>query len=399
MDIKTMRALALIALGSAFTVAPAQEWDVAQRIPEGVQPRVVYAEVGADGIGRVVSAPGVNMQAAPQLPLYSVMKSSGYFSTAGPSRQDGIGFPAPAYVTEMAIWYFDNSGAGPSDTVDVDFTFFDGTAPGGIGSNDDRAEIIEGGCRGVAGLAIGFVTVTGLPQDSTYSWIVQITLGASSFIAPGHVWVEHRYYNQTFGAGGTTGPILAAGDVVGVPLGVHSVFQFSNYPYQSSGSDSQNRWYNPGTGGCAWFNPYPLANVAYEFRGRYALVCELGGEYGSIGPVLTGAMNKLWVAVADPNDPNKPIYYDVVTVYGEDGTGQVNRWFMLPFMSSGPYEVTVMPFNGFLGKKLTVTPDPVSFSAAVTFPLVRGDANGDNAVNISDLNSILINFGKTGDTP
>ncbi|GMV38158.1 MAG: hypothetical protein AMXMBFR61_26660 [Fimbriimonadales bacterium] len=58
-----MRALALTAMGAAFTAASAQEWDVAQAIPEGTKPRVIYAEVGADGIGRVVSSLNVHTQA------------------------------------------------------------------------------------------------------------------------------------------------------------------------------------------------------------------------------------------------------------------------------------------------------------------------------------------------
>jgi len=381
------RSLTLLAAACLVTAAFADGVINATKMPENIPTKHVHVTVGPDGIGRVDSGVGVQASST-NLPLYSVINAgpegdSGYYfpAAAADGWTESIGIPAPAQINEIVVWYYDGSGAGPTDTVDLDLLIYDATA-------DDDSDIFDQGCSAIGGLALAAYTIPGLPQDSGFSWIVTIDVSAAPTIVAGRIWVQHGYYNHTFGAGNTTGPILMNGGD-GVPLGRYVQYTRGNYAYQNGPSVSDNVMYSFGLAGCYWFGGNPRANFSYAFNGQYAFRGELAGDFGLLGGVPAFPQNTCYVTVTDSSGFAET---NLVYLYGPNGNE-----FSLPFNSTGPFDIRVEAFNGYLSRSLFgVTPDPVGFTTTGVFNLRAGDANYDNTVNIADLNTVLINFGQSG---
>ena len=378
------RSLTLLAAACLVTAAFANGVVNPTKMPN-VPTKHVHVTVGPDGIGRVDGGVGVQASST-KLPLYSNINAgpegdSGFFFPNAESWADGIPILAPAKINEIVVWYYDNNG-GPTSTVDLDLTIWDASA-------DQAGDIYSKGCTAWGGLALGAYTVQGLPRDNAFSWIVTVDVSALPTVVSGRVWVQHRYYNHQGPGAGNTGPILMNGGD-GAPLGRYVQWTGkTSFDVQGSPTNSDNVMIRLSDNRCYWFGGVPRANFAYSFNGQYAFRGELAGDFGLLGSVPQFPQNTCYVTVTDSSGFAET---NLVYLYGPNGNE-----FSLPFDNTGPYDIRVEAFNGYLSRSLFgVAPDPVGFTATGVFNLRSGDANGDNTVNIADLNTVLINFGQSG---
>jgi len=365
------------------------------KVPDGVTVRECWVRIGADGVGRASLTPpdrGVRGQDAdaPDLPVYEAIdttQASGSFTTA--VRRDGIPFAGICQVNSMDFWYYDNTGTA-ADTCKVDITFYDGTVTSGVGSAVDAAESRNGSCTDAATSPVSLAfTVTGLPRDAAFSWIVHVDLtGLGGLLAQGRTWIGYVYYYEPSGAASTsTGPILMNYDTQGVPLGAPVTNMGGNYIYRHSPGASNNTHFNPaGAGTCNLFaNGTPAATHGLAFYGRYATAGQLRGNYGTLGPLQQFG----WFEVTDGT--NTSLFE--VKLFNDADTGE-NGFFTIPLNIAGIFDVRFVPQNGYLGRKVSVSNDLATTDG---FDLVAGDVTGDNLIDVFDLNGVLINFSKIGD--
>jgi hypothetical protein len=384
--VKTCLALLLCA---PFFGAFAQTVETATGIPDGVTVRHVHATLGIDGIARIDAGSDVKAQADPaSLPVYDACREeadTGAYFGRNTEYQDCIPIPGPAFINEHTFWYWDSVG-GPTDVGDVDFIFY--------GNLNQNSELYEEGCfywdRDVAFYAY---TAVDIPLDKAYSYIMTVTGLAidtqSINPSPDGFYIGHLFYNQTHGVDTATGMVLVDRNVNGVPLGAFTEFPYSSYPFNSSTGTSGNCFIKAATDDNVWFGGYPPANCAYTFRGRYAWVGELTGDYGSVGGAVSGSGARIKIRLTI----SEGVYTSIlVPVYSVDD----KCYIQLPFYDTGPHEIAIDPFNGYLRKTLSVTPD-YAFLTIDTIPLISGDANFDNVVDLSDLTTVLFRFGEAGD--
>jgi hypothetical protein len=361
-------------------------------IPAGTQLRHISVTVGPDHIGRVDN--GVVAQASGErLPIYTeITYNDGFYFPLGfdatgliPEEwQDALPILAPAHINGYAFIYGDFSGAVSGDTFDADHTWYDGTG------NDD-AEEYEQGCPAL-GLILQAVTIVGLPQDGGYYVSVNLAGGGLDFDVAGRVVFGERFYNQSFGAGGSTGPYLAGGNN-GVGLGTGVDYAGGNYYLGHGASNSSALMQRLSDGGCYWFGGNPLANFMEEMQGRYGVVGQLSNDYGGLGGVMAdgaawglnvsgtfgsgGVTVHLASAVGDPTFPDMftiPVGAAVATV-----------------------DVQSLAQMGYLSNTVLGIANDLTFSSApAVFNVVAGDSTSDNAVGIPDLNAVFINFGQVG---
>jgi hypothetical protein len=380
-----MRTCLAILLCASVAGALAQVEVEPSRVPEGVTVRHVHATLGADGIARIDGASSAAMQQVPLLPVYeNITNFSNSYHVNDQEFCDIIPVPAPAYIDEHVFAYFDGTGAA-GDTCDVDFSFYNNL-------NND-SEIYEEGCSGAGmGLLFFAYTAVSIPVQSGIIWI--LTVSGLNFVTPGGFYIGSRYYNQTYPARADTGPMLMEGNNVGTPLGYYSNFPYSSYPFYSSPGDSQNCICRTSDGSSVWFGGYPMANYAYEFRGRYSYVGFLTGDYGVLGGHILPPMPTIWIRIFD-HASARPIY--VMTVLYDMLPSSGGAFFHLPFATAGPFDITFEKQHGYLSyTDLGATPDPWGFTTVGAYPLVAGDVNYDNTVDILDLGAVLVNFGKSG---
>jgi hypothetical protein len=414
------------------------------RIAPPDAPGHISVTVGPDGIGRVDGISDVTVQQDPgPLPVYSDYTFSGWgfcpdnaASDTWETLVDSIPLPGPATCSKYIFAYWEG-GTENVDFFDITITFYDGTwepdwnladpctgppSGGGVGSFYDYEDPFQAGCGGTYDWRCAMPPVGGpfliqdLPQWG--GWIV--TIHFEPFYAPGRLLVEYEESSYDSGAGDTTCYYLAIGDDYGSGLGQSVGFYYPSYlmnaywiPYETglyaSPTHSHHTFHtyefigaNAPTWWCWWFGGYPYGNFTKELAGRYGMVGELTGDYGTSGSPLANENRSLWIAIRDNAGE---LSYEMVQVYAEQEEQNINKWFMLPFgdnasLNLAPFEITVLPFDGYVGKKVgNIWPDSFFFTCVVQFPLKNGDANYDNLVDLLDLNRVMVNFGTVGDVP